>query len=260
MTPVRVREGRSALVMAFPHSGTYLPDDVRRDLNETGQFLSDTDWYLPKLYDGLLPSATTVTAEFHRYVIDANRDPSGQSLYPGQATTGLIPETDFDGNPIWSRVPDIAQKMQRQVAYHEAYHRALRTALHRARDRHGFAILYDCHSIRSQIPRLFDGTLPDFNIGTFDGRSCDACLARNVEAVCRDARRFTCVVNGRFKGGWTTRHYGQPTKGIHAIQMELAQSTHLETETSPWAYSPEKSKVLRPFLEEVLWNIDQWRP
>ncbi|MEM6371607.1 MAG: N-formylglutamate deformylase [Pseudomonadota bacterium] len=260
MTRVHVREGHSAVVMAFPHSGTYLPDDVRCDLNETGLQLSDTDWHLPQLYEGLLLSATTVQAEFHRYVIDANRDPSGKSLYPGQATTGLIPETDFDGNPLWIRTPNPAQMMQRQVKYHEAYHRTVRAALHRARDTHGFAVLYECHSIRSQVPRLFDGTLPDFNIGTFNGRSCDPRLARDVEAVCRDARGFTCVVNGRFKGGWTTRHYGRPDEGIHAIQMELAQSTHLETETSPWAYSRDKAQAIRTVLDEVLWHIDQWRP
>ena len=260
MSFVRVHDGPSPIVLAFPHSGTFVPPEVEQNLNETGLLLSDTDWHLPQLYAGLLPRATTVRAEFHRYVIDANRDPTGKSLYPGQATTDLIPTTDFDGQPIWKTGPDAAERMQRIVKYHEAYHRALRQALTRARDRNGYAILYDCHSIRSQIPRLFDGILPDFNIGTFDGKSCDPRLSAEVEAVCRDAKGFSTVVNGRFKGGWTTRHYGRPANGIHAIQMELAQSTHLETETAPWAYSKTKAKRLREVLEEVLWNLDQWRP
>lgn len=260
MKAVHVRKGPSPVVLAFPHSGTFLPPEVSQNLNETGLQLSDTDWHLPQLYAGLLPSATSVRAEFHRYIIDANRDPTGESLYPGQSTTDLIPMTDFDGQPIWHIVPDAAGRMQRIVKYHEAYHRELRQALNRARDRHGYAILYDCHSIRSQVPRLFDGRLPDFNIGTFDGQSCDARLAAEVEAVCRDAKGFSTVVNGRFKGGWTTRHYGRPADGIHAIQMELAQSTHLETETTPWAYSKAKAKRLREVLDEVLWNLDRWRP
>lgn len=260
MSAVRVQNGSSPVVLAFPHSGTFLPPEVSQDLNETGLHLSDTDWHLPQLYAGLLPRATTVCAEFHRYVIDANRDPTGKSLYPGQPTTDLIPATDFDGQPIWRRGPDAAHRTQWIVKYHEAYHIALRQALIRARDRHGYAILYDCHSIRSQIPRLFEGILPDFNIGTFDGQSCDPRLAAKVEAVCRDAKGYSTVVNGRFKGGWTTRHYGRPADGIHAIQMELAQSTHLETETAPWAYSQEKAKRLREVLEEVLWNLDLCRP
>lgn len=260
MTPVRVSEGPSAVVLAFPHSGTFLPEDVRANLNETGRALSDTDWHVTRLYEGLLLGATTVRAAFHRYVVDANRDPTGQSLYPGQATTDLIPDTDFDGRPIWQRPPSAAERMQRVVQYHEVYHRALKTALQRARDRHGFAILYDCHSIRSRVPRLFDGTLPDFNIGTFDGVSCDPRLAAEVIDVCARASGFTTVVNGRFKGGWTTRRYGRPEAGIHAIQMELAQSTHLETEAAPWAYSAQRAKALRPVLEAVLRRLDRWRP
>lgn len=260
MTPVKVQPGHSAVVLAFPHSGTFLPDDAQSALNETGRRLSDTDWHLPDLYNGLLPQATTVQAQFHRYVIDANRDPSGKSLYPGQATTGLTPETDFDGRPIWHAPPDAAQRAERRVRYHKAYHGALQQQLERVRDHHGFAILYDCHSIRSHIPRLFDGTLPDLNIGTFDGLSCDPRLARDVEAECRAASDFTTVVNGRFKGGWTTRHYGRPECGIHAIQMELAQSTHLETEESPWRYAPEKANALRAVLQNVLAGLAAWRP
>lgn len=260
MTLVRVQERASAVVLAFPHSGTYVPPEVAGDLNNIGEHLSDTDWHLPQLYAGLLPGATTVCAEFHRYVIDANRDPTGKSLYPGQATTDLIPATDFDGQPIWHRAPDAAQRMQRIVKYHKAYHRALRQALNHARDRHGYAILYDCHSIRSRIPRLFDGILPDFNIGTFDGQSCDLRLAAEVEAVCRNAGGFSTVVDGRFKGGWTTRHYGRPADGIHVIQMELAQSTHLETETAPWTYSTAKTQRLRDILEKILCSLDRWRP
>lgn len=252
MDPVRVVRGDGPVVLAMPHVGTWLPAEVRDRLNTRGRVLSDTDWHIDRLYDGLLPGATVVAATFHRYVIDANRPPDGESLYPGQNTTGLVPLTDFDGAAIWDVTPTEAEVAQRCVEYHAPYHAALARELDRVRALHGVALLWDCHSIRSVIPFLFDGRLPDFNIGTADGVSCGPELAQITLEGCQAVSGYTSVLNGRFKGGWTTRHYGRPRDGIHAIQMELAQDTHLATEEPPYAFDEAKAARLRPVLSAIL--------
>lgn len=251
MNPVEISRGDGPVVLGLPHTGTWLPDEVVSRLNRRGRELADTDWHIHRLYDGLLAGATTVRATFHRYVIDANRPPEDESLYPGQNTTGLVPLTDFDGEPIWTRAPDADEVAARRAAFHAPYHAALAAEVERVRARHGVAILYDCHSIRSHIPFLFEGTLPDFNIGTASGTSCDPRIGDAAKRICEATGRPS-VVNGRFKGGWTTRHYGRPHENVHAIQMELAQSTHLATETAPFAYDEGKAARLRPVLAEIL--------
>ena len=255
MTPVEVVEGTSPIILGFPHTGTYVPNDIRAKMNAVGRALADTDWNIHKLYHGLLPQATTVRATFHRYVIDANRDPSGQSLYPGQATTDLVPLTDFDGEPIWGQSPSGGAIDHRREMFHAPYHTALEAQMRRIHERHGVAILYDCHSIRSRIEHLFEGTLPDFNIGTNKGVTCSRKITDIVEQVCRSADGYSCVTDGRFKGGWTTRHYGRPAQGWHAIQMELAQSTYME-EAPPWPYLHDNADRLRPHLEKILNSLD----
>lgn len=260
MTPVEVVEGDGPVVLGLPHTGTFVPDRIMADLNPLGRRLDDTDWHIHRLYDGVLPGVSTVRATFHRYVIDANRDPSGVSLYPGQNTTGLVPLTDFDGNDIWTTPPDAAAVKARREAFHTPYHAALRAQLERVRDLHGAAILYDCHSIRSTIPFLFDGTLPDFNIGTNMGTTCAPEIEAAVEAVCTNATGFTSVTNGRFKGGWTTRHYGRPEAGMHAVQMELAQRTYLSHEAAPWTFDARKAARLRPYLTSILTQLADLAP
>lgn len=257
MTAVEVFRGDSPVLLGMPHTGTWLPEDIRSRLNDRGRRLADTDWHIDRLYDGLLPQATVVRASFHRYVIDANRDPSGASLYPGQNTTGLVPLTDFDGEPIWTSPPDAAEIEARRAAFHAPYHAALEAEMERLADRHGVAVLYDCHSIRSVIPFLFDGRLPDFNIGTNDGRTCAAEIEQAVFETCRSASGYTTVVNGRFTGGWTTRHYGRPEKGWHAIQMELAQATHLAEEEPPFRYDETRAGPLREVLARALKRIEK---
>ncbi|MBS0124057.1 N-formylglutamate deformylase [Thetidibacter halocola] len=254
MTPVTVTRGDGPLVLGFPHVGTHVPEAIRDRLNAEGRLLRDTDWHVDTLYDGLIPGATTVRANFHRYVIDANRDPSGASLYPGQTTTGLVPLITFDNVPIWREGMEPAPEdvAERLAAFHAPYHAALSEELARVKARHGFAILYDCHSIRSVVPWLFPGTLPDFNIGTNDGASCAPALAQAVHHVASCASAYTSVLNGRFKGGWTTRHYGRPADHVHAIQMELTQSSHLTTEAPPFALDPAKAQRLRRWLQEIL--------
>lgn len=256
MTPVEVIRGDGPVVLGMPHTGTHVPPDIRARLNACGRGLADTDWNIHKLYDGLLAGATVVRATFHRYVIDANRDPSGAALYPGQNTTDLVPLTDFDGREIWETPPTEADIVARRQAFHAPYHAALHDELSRVRYLHGVAVLYDCHSIRSRIPFLFDGTLPDFNIGTNDGTTCAPEVARTAEEVCRVAQGYSTIINGRFKGGWTTRHYGRPEEGWHAIQMELAQSTYME-EAPPWPYLHDRADRLRPHLARLLARLDE---
>ncbi|WP_137136330.1 N-formylglutamate deformylase [Rhizobium sp. FKY42] len=253
-----ITQGNSPVILAFPHTGTELPADLWDRLNDNGKLLADTDWHIHHLYADLLPNATTVRATFHRYVIDANRDPSGTSLYPGQNTTDLVPTTDFDGLPIWKKgeEPTNCDIRLSLADFHAPYHAALAAEIERVKAIHGVAVLYDCHSIRSNIPFLFEGRLPDFNIGTDMGRTCD----RRIEAAAKDAAAnaagYTHVLNGRFKGGWTTRHYGRPATGMHAIQMELAQITHLQTEAPPFAYDQQKAERLRVHLKTILTKIE----
>lgn len=253
-----LRQGTSPVILAFPHTGTDVPADIWERLNDNGRILADTDWHIDRLYAGLLPEATTVRATFHRYVIDANRDPAGVSLYPGQNTTGLVPETDFDGKPIWKdgAAPTKADIAYRLARFHTPYHAALAAEIERVKAIHGVAILYDCHSIRSHIPFLFEGRLPDFNIGTDMGRTCAKAIEAAVAEACGTAAGYTSILNGRFKGGWTTRHYGRPETGVHAIQTELAQATHLSTEAPPFTYDEEKAARLRIHLKAILTHIE----
>lgn len=257
MNVFEIVEGDGPIVLAQPHGGTYVPDDLMARLNTCGQMLSDTDWHITRLYDGLLADATVVRSNVHRYVIDANRDPAGVSLYPGQNTTTLCPLTDFDGEDIWSsgQAPSMDEIEARRIKYHAPYHAALAAELARVQAKHGFAILYDCHSIRSEIPFLFEGELPVFCIGTNDSLSCATAVEQAVSDICQSATGFHTVVNGRFKGGWTTRHYGRPQMGVHAIQMELAQRAYMY-EAAPWEYAPDRAKKLRFVLTNVLKNLD----
>ena len=257
--PVEVVRGDSPVILGLPHTGTWLPDDILARLNERGRTLADTDWHIHQLYAGLLPGATTVRATFHRYVIDANRGPEDESLYPGQNTTGLVPVTDFDGNPIWTEEPSPEDVAGRLARFHAPYHAALSAEIERVRAKHGVAILYDCHSIRSVIPFLFDGVLPDFNIGTANGTSCAPAIEAAAQEVAAATGR-SWVVNGRFRGGWTTRHYGRPQDGVHAIQMELAQSTHLATEAPPFDLDPARAGAMRKPLGEILARLEALAP
>ncbi|MBG1232661.1 N-formylglutamate deformylase [Aestuariivirga litoralis] len=255
MNPVEVIQGDGPVILGLPHGGTHVPADIGMRLNHNGKLLADTDWHITRLYDGLLPSATTVAATFHRYVIDANRDPSGQSLYPGQNTTELCPTSDFDGFPIWLAKPSEDDISARRAAFHAPYHAALAAEVARVKAKHGVAIVYDCHSIRSRIPFLFEGILPTLNIGTDMGKTCDAEIEQATFEIAK-ASGHTHILNGRFRGGWTTRHYGQPAHGVHAIQMEITQSAYLDAEAPPFFYSQPKAEALRVTLKTILETLE----
>jgi formiminoglutamase len=208
---------------------------------------------------GSAPLLMSMRTKISRTMIDVNRDPSGTSLYPGQATTGLCPLETFDGEPLYraGREPSNSEIDRRRKEYFDPYHAALATELARLRRAHPNIVLYDCHSIRSNVPRLFEGTLPHMNIGTHEGRSCDPKLQRAIEAICA-ASPFSWVSNGRFKGGWITRHYGRPEEGVHAVQMELACRSYLDEpfptvdETNwPTGYDEARSGAMCVTLETI---------
>jgi N-formylglutamate deformylase len=257
---LEVRRGDAPLVVSFPHTGTDIPADIEAKLNSPWLSRKDADWWVHLLYDFVHNlGATTVRTALSRTVIDVNRDPSGVSLYPGQATTELCPTTTFDGEPLYSpgAEPDAAEIARRRAMYFDPYHDALAAELRRLRVLHAKVVLYEAHSIRSLVPRLFDGALPNFNIGTNSGASCSPSLTTAIEAAC-SGPGFTQVTNGRFKGGWTTRHYGD-ARHIHAVQMELACRGYMAEPSEPFssdnwpsAYDPAKAAALRSALMSVM--------
>ncbi len=262
MTPFHLTRGEAPLILSIPHGGTELPADLAEALTEEALALTDTDWHLDRLYDfAAAMGATVIAATQSRYLIDVNRPPDDASLYPGQATTGLCPLTDFDGTPLYrpGREPDAAEIARRRAAVWAPYHAALAAEVERVRAAHGHAIVYDAHSIRSIVPRLFPGKLPDFNIGTHGGRACAPAIAERVERICAAAPGYSHVVNGRFKGGYITRHYGRPEAGVHALQMELAQWRYMD-EQPPFDWRPAGAASLKAVLERVIEALIAWRP
>jgi N-formylglutamate deformylase len=256
-----VQRGSAPLVLSIPHAGIDVPPDIDGRLTSTWLARKDTDWWVDRLYELAAPiDATLVRTSISRTAIDVNRDPSGASLYPGQATTGLCPTKTFDGEPLYrdGLVPDLAEIAWRTALWFQPYHEALSGELDRLRAVHEQIVLYDCHSIRSIVPRLFDGLLPYFNLGTNDGASCAPELTTAVEAAC-DATSLSRVTNGRFTGGWITRHYGRPKSGVHAIQMELACRGYLaeplgpvDQATWPTLFEKAYAEPMAAALSEVL--------
>jgi len=254
-----VKQGNAPIILASPHGATDVEPAIWARLNERGQRLVDTDWHINQLYQDLLDDVTTVQAKFHRYVIDANRDPGGKSLYPGQNTTSLIPTTDFENQPIWreGQEPTNADIQDRLSRFHAPYHRALAAEIARIKALHGVVILYDCHSISTPLPFLYEGNLPDFNIGTNNGTTCAPVLEQAVQDIVKQASGYSYVLNGRFKGGWTTRHYGEPSSGVHAIQMELVRENYLTISAPPFTYDEIKAERLRVYLAKILHALQQ---
>lgn len=261
-----VRRGDAPLVVSMPHTGTDLAD-LDKKLVSPWLAQRDADWWIDRLYDFAADlGATVVHTAISRTVIDVNRDPSGASLYPGQATTELCPTTTFDGDRLYreGQEPDEAEIAQRRSTYYDPYHAALEAEIARLRALHPRIVLYDCHSIRSVIPRLFEGRLPLFNLGTNSGKSADAKLQDGVAAIMADTGR-PFVVNGRFKGGWITRHHGRPEDGVHALQMELAcrgymlePNGRVDASNWPTRYDPEFAAPMRATLTKILEAALAW--
>ena len=256
-----VRQGSAPLLLCMPHAGTTIPAEMEARLVSPWLARKDTDWWIDRLYEfAFRLGASVVRMDVSRTVIDCNRDPSGASLYPGQATTELCPTTTFDGELLYriGGAPQEAEIAARRNAWFDPYHRAIEQEIARLRALHPAIVLYDCHSIRSRIRRLFTGTLPHFNIGTFGGASCAPELTARIEQLC-DRGPFSRVTNGRFKGGYTTRHYGRPRQGVHALQMELACRGYLrepqgEVDVSNWPcpWDETIAAPMQALLEQVL--------
>ena len=251
----------SPIVLSMPHSGVAIPPTMVPSLTPAAITLPDTDWHIPKLYsfsDRL--DATIVQANYGRYVVDLNRPRDNSNLYPGQSGTGLCPLELFDGTPIYHQgsEPDSAEISRRCLQYWDPYHAELQAQISRIKSKHGFAVLYDCHSIRSHVSRLFEGELPALNIGTNQGLSCAHDLQDKIALRCNESN-FSSVLNGRFRGGYITRHYGIPENNVHSIQMEIAQSAYME-ENSNYAWNAKKAIALTAVLTDVLQILLHWRP
>lgn len=256
---IELSEGEAPLLVSLPHTGTLIPPDIEAHLNDGWRARCDADWHVDKLYDFAVDlGATVVRTRICRTVIDVNRDPSGVSLYPGQTTTGLCPTETFDGERLYRSDPQPAEIERRRERFFDPYHQVLCDQIARLRGRYSQIVLYDAHAIRSRVPRLFEGLLPQFNIGTNGGQSCATALSRGVEELCARSG-LSHITDGRFKGGWITRHYGRPEAGVHAIQMELACRGYLHEpdgpltpKTWPVSYDEAYATPLRATLARIL--------
>jgi len=256
----RCIEPRSAVLVSVPHAGLKYPEFPDR-IESVWQSLADTDWHADRLVEGFSDLGVgIITAQLSRFVVDLNRPPDDRPLYRG-AGTGLVPVETFAGEPLYRRAcgPDEAEVKRRVERYWRPYHDRLNATMENLRVRFGHAVLIDLHSIASRVPRLFDGRLPDLNLGTFDNNSCAHSLQQQAEACLAQAAGFDYVVNGRFKGGYITRHYGQPERGWHALQLEIAQACYLD-ESRPRLYLPERAAALRGVLRRLLESAQSWRP
>ncbi len=253
MEVYRLIPGNTRLLVSIPHAGTVLPPALAARMTSAARALPDTDWHVDRLYDFLADmGASVLTATHSRYVIDLNRPPDDSPLYPGLTASGLCPVETFDGQPVWRarQAPGAAEIADRVTQYWQPYHDRLRAELDRLRARHGSAVLWDAHSIRSQVPRLFAGDLPVLNLGTNDGRSCDGGLAARLLGYAVGIPDCTAVLDGRFKGGYITRTYGDPSAGIDAVQLELAQRSYMDE--SSREYLPAAARRIRPSLRALL--------
>jgi N-formylglutamate deformylase len=262
MIGLSITRGSAPLIISIPHSGTDIPAAFEARLHSPWLARKDTDWWIDKLYATCCRdlAVSLIHTSLSRTLIDVNRDPSGQSLYPGQATTSLCPTTTFDGEDLYrpGQLPTPEEIAARREAYFDPYHAALGAEVSRLRQLHANIVVYDCHSIRSRIPRLFEGTLPNLNIGSNNGRSCSPHLQRRIEEICA-ASSFSLVSNGRFKGGYITRSIGNPARGVHAVQLELACRGYMaepigsvaETDWPP-PYDEQTAAPMQALLSHIL--------
>ena len=240
--------GNIGVLISMPHNGQQIPDSIANSMTPDGLAVADTDWYMDKLYDfAKAMGIYTLTPKYSRYVIDLNRNPSGEALYEGADNTELCPTTAFDSSPLYlqNQAPTAQEIANRVEKYWQPYHQALANTLMQLEQKYNKVVLLDAHSILSNVPRFFDGKLPDFNFGTADGKSCDNLLLEKIQAL--DLSPYTSVCNGRFKGGYITRAYGDPQKNIHAVQLELSQSTYMDEPSSN--YNEQKAEQVKQQLK-----------
>ena len=256
----RFKAGRLPILVSMPHAGIDIPDAVAATMTPCAQARADTDWHLPELY-GFLEEmgVSTLSACWSRYLIDLNRPLDDTNLYPGLDTTGLCPVDTFGRERLYQdgKEPDQAEVARRRDLYWRPYHQQLRAELDRLKAEHGAVVLWEAHSIASVVPRFFDGRLPDLNFGTANGASCAQGLEDAILGVARSQDAFSLALNGRFKGGHITRHYGQPAQQVHAIQLEMCQCLYMN-EAPPFDYRPDRARQVQPLLRDMLTAALAW--
>ncbi|MDR7297883.1 N-formylglutamate deformylase [Pelomonas aquatica] len=258
MSVFQLQQGRVPLLISLPHVGTEIPPEIGERLVPRALISEDSDWHLERLYRPIAQAlgASLIVPRYSRYVIDLNRPPDDQPLYPGAAGgTGLVPTRFFTDDPLYldGAEPDAAAVAARREAYWRPYHAALAAELARLRTEHGHALLFDGHSIRSELPWLFEGELPALNLGTADGAACAPAITERLAALLAGQTKFSHVVDGRFKGGYITRHYGQPGQGVHAVQLEMCQRCYMDEALDPrTAYDETAAAEVAPLIEQML--------
>jgi N-formylglutamate deformylase len=254
MDTFTLHRGRVPLLISLPHDGSFSPADIAARMPPAARRSPDTDWHVARLYEPLAEAlgASVLKPAASRYVVDLNRPADGHALYPGQRETGLVPLIGFDGEPLYrdGDAPDAAEVQRRINEYWQPYHDALAQELARLRAEHGRVVLWEGHSIRSRVPMLFEGRLPDFNLGTANGASCDAALQMRLADGLQAQSRFSVAINGRFKGGYITRHYGRPDAGVQAVQLELVQLNYMDE--ASFAYDASKASQVQALIESLL--------
>ncbi|WP_298577965.1 N-formylglutamate deformylase [uncultured Luteimonas sp.] len=252
-----LQRGTAPLLVSLPHDGTLVPDDIAARLTPQARVVPDTDWHIARLYAFARDLGASVLVPLHsRYVVDLNRSEDDVSLYPGQNTTGLCPTVRFSGEPVYldGEAPDEDEVRARVERYWRPYHDALRDELARLHAAHGRVVLWEGHSIRGELPFLFEGRLPDLNLGTANGASAGVSLQRRLEAVLAGQSRYDWVHNGRFRGGHITRHYADPARGIQAVQLEISQRVYMDEDSFAWdeAKAAQAQALIRALLVEAL--------
>jgi N-formylglutamate deformylase len=257
-----LHQGHSPLLLSLPHVGTLLPSDQQHRYTAQALAVEDTDWHLDQLYAfAHALGASVITPRYSRYLIDLNRPSDNTPMYAGANNTGLCPLQSFSATPLYRPdcSPSAADIAQRTRSYWQPYHDALHSELQRLRQRHGHAVLFDAHSIRSELPWLFEGRLPDLNLGTVRGSSAAPSLRAALQTLLQNQSQFSHVVDGRFQGGYITRHYGQPQQHIHAVQLEMCWHCYM-AETPPYALDPTRVRHIQPLLQQLLTTLRDWQP
>jgi len=258
----RFTPGSTPLLVNVPHAGTYIPEDLANRMTDEALKTPDTDWHIDRLYDFALGmGAAMLVATHSRFVIDLNRPPEDVSLYPGQDVEGLLPLKTGANEPVYKpgQEPSDAERDLRRDAYHAPYHAKLAETLEAIKAEHGYALLWDAHSIKSRLPRYFDGKLWDINLGTNGGKSCAPELQQGLADVAAATSDYTSIMNGRFIGGHITRHYGQPANKVHAVQLELSWAAYMD-ETYPYGYREDLASGIQPVLQRFIQTMLAFKP
>lgn len=262
MNTFTFHQGQQPLLISMPHVGEHIPASIAATMTDEAKQIADTDWHLKMLYEMAHQlGASVIAAKHSRYVIDLNRPVDNTNLYPGHNTTGLCPIDTFRHEPIYknNQLPSDEEIEMRIDQYWKPYHMQLNQELQRIKDHHGIAILFDAHSIASEVPRFFSGKLQDFNLGTVDQTSCHHLFEKHLDDSMQSliGNDFSYILNGRFKGGYITRHYGNPSQHIHAVQLEICQSLYME-EYAPFKYALDKAAEIQPILQTILNACIEW--